>query len=105
MWREERVRTSANPLRELFDAAAKGYAIKLACQGCRRERIFPAAAVWRHFREKGFSEMLRDVPGKFRCRVCDRREPIMDLVHEDPNDASLALPEAHEWKRELSRRR
>src|SRR5688572_29425277 len=101
MWREEPVRTSVNPIRELFDAAAHGYAIRLVCRGCRRGRIFHAAAIWWHFRRKGLSELLRDVPGRFRCRECDRRDPVMDLVREEPNDVSLRLPANHEWKREL----
>ena len=105
MWREERVRNSVNPIRELFDAAAHGYAIKLACAGCRRERIFHAAAIWWHFRRKGFSERLRDIPRRFRCRSCDRRDPVMDLVRDAPTDTSLRLPPDQEWKRELSRRR
>jgi hypothetical protein len=105
MWREERVRTSVNPLREIFDAAAKAYSVKLTCRSCRRERILSAAAIWRRFRRKGYSELLREIPAKFRCRVCDRREPVMDLVHEEPNDTSLPLPTDQEWKRELGRLR
>lgn len=105
MWREGERRISANPVRELFDACAHGYAIRLTCRGCRRARIFPSAAVWHHFRRKGFSEWLREVPARFRCRVCDRKGPFMDLVHEGPNDVSLPLPSDSEWKRELRRRR
>ena len=105
MWRDGETRVSANPVRELFDACAHGYAIRLTCRSCRRARIFPSAAVWHHFRRKGFSEWLRDVPAKFRCRVCDRKAPYMDLVHEEPNDLSLPLPSNSDWKRELRRRR
>jgi hypothetical protein len=105
MWREKDLRQSANPVRELFDATAQGYAIKLSCPGCRRTRIFHAAAVWHHFRRKGFSERLRDVPKKFRCRICERRTPIMELVHEEPDDMSLPMPGELVWKHELRRRR
>lgn len=105
MWREQGIRTEVNPLRELFDATARGYAIKLTCRGCRRTRTFPAAAVWWHFRCRGFSERLRDVPGKFCCQSCDCRAPDMDVVHETPNDASLPMPAELVWKQELRRRR
>lgn len=104
-WRENEPRISANPVRDLFDATAQHYAIKLTCRGCRRSRIFPSAAIWWHFRKKGFSEWLRDVPGKFRCRVCERRAPGMDLVHEAANDTSLPMPSELVWKHELRRRR
>jgi len=104
-WRDEGPRISANPVRDLFDACAHGYAIKLTCRGCHRQRIFNPHAVWWHFRRKGYSEWLRDVPGKFRCRVCERRRPTMDLVHEEPNDPSLPMPNEDEWKRERRRRR
>ena len=105
MWRDGEPRLSANPVRDLFDACAHGYAIRLACRGCGRQRVFHSAAVWHHFRRKGFSEWLRDVPRRFRCRVCGRRAPVMALVHEPPNDDSLPMPSDHDWKRELRRRR
>lgn len=105
MWRDGEQRISANPVRDLFDACAHGYAIKFTCRGCRRIRIFPSAAVWHHFRRKGLSDRLRGVPGKFRCRVCERRSPVMALVHERPNDSSLPMPSDLDWKHELRRRR
>jgi hypothetical protein len=105
MWRDGGPRISANPVRDLFDATAHGYAIRLTCRGCRRARIFHAAAVWHLFERKGFADGLRDVPRRFRCRVCDRRGPVLELVHEEPNDSSLPMPSQTEWKRELRRRR
>ena len=104
-WRSNELRTSANPVRDLFDAVAHHYSIKLTCRGCRRARILPAAAVWWYFRKKDWSEWLREVPGKFRCRVCDRRGPSMDLVQDDANDFSLPMPSETDWKHELRRRR
>ncbi|HET9428272.1 MAG TPA: hypothetical protein VFO69_07930 [Allosphingosinicella sp.] len=98
-------RVSANPLRELFDAAAQGYTLKLSCRGCGRSRIFHAAAVWNHFDRKGWSPWLRDVPARFRCRVCDRRTPALVLGHDEPTDHHLPLPDRYRWKRELGRRR
>ena len=105
MGRDRAIRTEANPVRDLFDACAHGYALRLTCRGCRRARIFHSAAVWHHFRRKGFSEWLRDVPRKFRCRVCDRRGPSLELVGDEPDDRSLPMPSEQDWKRELRRRR
>jgi hypothetical protein len=105
MWRDNQPRISANPVRDLFDATTHHYAIKLRCRACHRSRILNAAAVWWHFRKKGYSEWLRDVPRKFRCRECQERGPEMDLVHQAANDHSLPLPSESDWKRELRRRR
>lgn len=104
MWLEEVPRTSANPVRELFDAALRGYAIKLTC-GCTKVSTLSSHAVWWHFRRRGYSERLRDVPAMFRCQVCRRRDPDMELVRSDDFDSTLPLPSEQEWKRELSRRR
>lgn len=102
---ETSLRTQANPVRDLFDATAHHYAIRFTCRGCRRVRIFPAAAVWWLFHRKGWTDWLRDVPKHFSCRVCERKVPVMDLVEEAPNDTSLPLPGETDWKRELRRRR
>ena len=99
------MRDLVNPVRDLFDAAAHHYALKLTCQGCRRQRIFAAAAVWWHFKRKGLADRLRDVPKRFRCKDCGRRGPSLDLVHEEPNDGSLPLPSDLDWKHELRGRR
>lgn len=99
------VRISANPVRQLFDAAAQGHNLKLTCRGCGRAAVFGAHAVWRHFRRKGWSEWLRDVAKRFRCRVCDRCGPHVTLVRDEPTNRSLPQPDKYEWKRELSRRR
>ena len=105
MWQDDDVRISANPVRQLFDAAAHGYTLRLACRGCRRSAMFSAHAVWWHFRRKGWPEWLRDVPRRFRCRDCGRRSPSLELVRAEPTDTSLPLPGKYDWKRELSRRR
>ena len=108
-WRESlaggEVRESANPVRELFDAAAQGYTLRLTCLGCRRVRVFHAAAVWRHFEQKGWSPWLRDVARHFRCRLCERRSPRLELGHDEPTETSLPMPDRIAWKRALSRRR
>ena len=99
------VRESANPVRELFDAAAQGYTLRFTCRGCGRARVFHSAAVWRLFDRKGWSPWLSDIASRFRCRVCGRRSPALALVHDEPTDTSLPLPDRYAWKRELSRRR
>jgi rubredoxin len=98
-------RDSANPVRELFDAAAQGYTLRFACRGCGRVRIFHAAAVWNRFDRKGWSPWLSNVPARFVCRVCGRRSPRLELGHDEPTDHSLPLPDRYVWKRELGRRR
>lgn len=99
------MRDLVNPVSDLFDAAAHHYALKFTCRGCRRQRIFAAAAVWWHFKRKGHPDRLRQVPQRFRCRACGRRGPTLDLVNEEANDTSLPLPSDQDWKRELRRRR
>jgi hypothetical protein len=99
------VRDMVNPIRELFDAAAHGYTLKLVCRGCARAQVFHAAAVWRHFQRKSWSPWLRDVGQHFRCRRCGRRGPRLELSHDEPTDTHLPLPDVYAWKRELSRRR
>lgn len=98
-------RQLVNPVRDLFDATAHHYAIKLTCRGCRRQRVFAAAALWWHFTRRSIPDWLREIPKKCRCRTCGKRGPHLDLVQEEPNDHSLPLPSEHEWKRELRRRR
>ena len=107
MWREQGPRTSAAPLRELFDAAARGYNLKLTCRGCGRCEIVNRFGVWWLFRQRGWHDWLGDVPRRFRCDTCGRKAPALDLVHENPTSDTLRVPaEAEaEWKREVRRRR
>jgi hypothetical protein len=105
MWREKGPRISANPLRELFDAAARGYNLKLTCGGCGRAEVLNRFAVWWLFQRKGWRDRLGDVPARFRCGSCSCKAPQLDLVHEEPTSDALAVPQEREWKRELRRRR
>jgi hypothetical protein len=105
MWREQGPRDSANPVRDVFDAAAHGYNLKLECGGCRRGQVLDAHAVWHLFQRKRWRDLLRDVPARFRCRGCGRKSPRLDLVHDDPTVTDLPMPSEAEWKRELRRRR
>jgi len=104
-WKNGGERDTANPVRDLYDAAAQHYALRFTCRGCRRQRVFVSAAVWWHFKRKGFTDWLRDVPKRFRCQDCGRRGPALDLVHEDATDTSLPLPTEQDWKHEQRRRR
>jgi hypothetical protein len=103
--RDDRVRDKVNPLKELFDAAAQGYAIRLTCRGCRRSRVLNAHAVWYLFERRRWLDGLRDVPRRFRCSDCGRKGPQVEPVHEEPNDTKLPMPHESDWKRELRRRR
>jgi hypothetical protein len=105
VWREQGRRDSPNPIRELFDAAAQGYNLQLKCRGCRRFEVLDAHAVWHLFQRKGWRDLLRDVPARFRCRNCGRKPPFLELVHEDTTCTDLPMPSEAEWKRELRRRR
>src|SRR5665213_3657160 len=105
MWRERGPRASANPLRELFDAAAQGYNLKLTCWACRRDAVLDAHAAWHLFRRKGWRDLLRDVPARFRCERCGHKPPRLDFVYEDATMTNLPMPTEVEWKRELRRRR
>jgi hypothetical protein len=99
------VRDKVNPLKELFDAAAQGYALRLVCRGCRRSRILNAHAVWYLFERRRWIDRLGDVPKRFRCADCGRKGPSVEPVHAEPDDHTLPLPPTSEWKRELRRRR
>jgi hypothetical protein len=105
-WRRPKgLRESANPVLNLWDAAAQHYDLRVTCWNCKRRAVFESAAVWLHFDRKGWSERLQHVPTKFRCRACGNRYPCLDLVNENPTDTSLPLPSDREWKREARRRR
>jgi hypothetical protein len=105
MWREKGPRISANPLRELFDAAARGYNLKLTCRSCGRVEVLNRFAVWGLFQRKGWREWLRDVSARFRCGRCGRKSPVLDLVYDEPTSTELPMPSESDWKRELRRRR
>jgi hypothetical protein len=104
MWRDV-ARDSVHPLRSLFDAAARGYAIKLACRGCRHEAVLDAHALWWHFRRHGENDRLARLARHCVCSACGRRAPSVDLVHEAATVRELPMPPLHEWKAELRRHR
>lgn len=98
-------RELANPIRDLFDAAVRHYAVKLTCTRCRHQRIFDPHALWYHFHRRGRPDWLPDVREKCRCTACGARRPTLDLVHELPTDETLPMPSETVWKQELRRRR
>jgi hypothetical protein len=102
---------SAYPLRDLFDAAVRGYSIKLTCRKCGHVRVLNAHALWWKFHKRGWPDWYRDVTRRGRCMPCfaERkrivRNPKLELVHEAPTGEPLPMPPLHEWKREIGRRR
>lgn len=102
---------SAYPLRDLFDAAVRHYAIKLTCIKCQRVTIYNPHALWWLFHRHGWADRFRDVQRRCVCVMCLHRRgikvryPKLDLVSEEPTDTSLPMPTELDWKRELRRRR
>lgn len=102
---------SANPLRDLFDAAARRRTVKLTCRRCRHTNSYPAAALWWLFRQKGWNGSFDDVARRSVCRLCLGRDgqrirnPRLPLTEESPLDWSLPMPSELDWKQELRRRR
>lgn len=101
----------ANPLRDLFDAAARRRTVRLTCRRCRHENSFPAASLWWHFRRHGWVSEFAEVQRRMVCRWCLKREglrirgPRLRLTEEAPLDRSLPMPTEQDWKRELQLRR
>ena len=104
MWRDA-ARDSVHPLRSLFDAAARGYAVRLACRRCRHDAVLDAHALWWHFHRNGKSDRLAQVARHCVCSACGRRGPALDLVRDAATDTSLPMPPLHRWKAELRRHR
>jgi hypothetical protein len=104
MWRDH-ARDSVHPLRSLFDAAARGYSVKLACRACRHAAVLDAHALWWHFHRHGRDGALRAVARHCKCSKCGRRGPLLDLVHDALTVTDLPMPPLHHWKAELRRHR
>ena len=101
------VRFTANPIREVFDAAAQGYNFRLTCCSCGHAETLNRFAIWWLFREKRWRDLITDVPERFRCGKCRGKRLDLFLVQEEPTTHALSVPAAaeQEWKRELRRRR
>lgn len=102
---------SPNPLRDLFDAAARHRAIKLTCRRCGHVRIFDPHALWWLFKRKGWNDRLSEIQARCWCYPCWRktgdrvRRPRLELVTDAPTGAPLPMPEERHWKQEMRRRR
>jgi hypothetical protein len=102
---------SAFPLRDLFDAAVRGRAVRLTCTRCRHGAVLSSHALWWLFHRKGWVDNFREVRRRCLCLACLHRrgvkvrDPDLELVDEPPTDTSLPTPSELDWKRELRRRR
>jgi hypothetical protein len=103
------VRTEVNPIRDVFDAAVRGYTIKLTCLSCQHVRIFDPHSLWWYFHSRGWNDRFPHVRRRAVCTTClprDRRkvrQPRLELVREEPTGERLPLPPEHEWKAMLRR--
>jgi hypothetical protein len=101
---------TAYPLRDLFDAAVRGKAVKLTCRRCRHTGIFNGHCLWWHFQRRGWSDRFADVQRRAICTLCwfrlgeKMRGPALKLVDEAAT-VDLPPPSELDWKRELRRRR
>lgn len=97
------MRTEAT-LRDVFDAAVRGYTIKLTCQSCRHARVFNAHALWWLFHRRGWNDRFPHLRRRAVCSAClggqgrKIRQPKLDLVYDDPTGTPLPMPPEHEWK-------
>jgi hypothetical protein len=102
---------SAYPLRDLFDAAVRGRAVRLTCTQCGHKAVLSSHALWWLFRRKGWVSTFREVRRRSLCILCLHRRgekirnPALELVDDAPTDASLPMPSELDWKREVRRRR
>jgi hypothetical protein len=102
---------SVYPLRDLFDMAVRGRAIRLTCTKCGHCSIVSSHALWWLFRRKGWVDTLREVRRRCLCIMCLHRrglkvrDPRLEPADEAPTDAGLPMPSELDWKREVRRRR
>jgi hypothetical protein len=102
---------TAYPLRDLFDAAARGRNVQLTCRACGHVAILSGMALWWLFQRRGWLDDFKDVRRRSVCTACLRgrrskvRDPALALVETAPTDARLPLPSAMDWKKEVRRRR
>ncbi|MCJ8157408.1 hypothetical protein [Sphingomonas sp. LaA6.9] len=99
---------SPNPMKDLFDAAARHKTLRFTCR-CGHSAIFDGHALWWRFEKKGWNDALRLVPFHMRCGKCralgrPKIPPRLELTDLD-NDTDLPMPSEEDWKRALRRRR
>jgi len=101
-------RELVNPIRDLFDAAVRHNTIKVSCK-CGNVGIFDPHALWYLFERRGWRDHLPEVRKRMRCLQClyakrPRTLATLDLCRDNPT-RQLRMPDIHEWKRQLRRRR
>jgi hypothetical protein len=102
---------TAYPLRDLYDAAARGRNVRLTCRACGHVAILSGIALWWHFQRRGWLDDFRDVRRRSVCAECLKRlrrkvrNPDLLLVEAAPTETRLPLPSQIEWKKEVRRRR
>lgn len=98
-----------HPLRDLLDAAVRGYTIRLTCHGCQHARVFDAHALWWYFNRRGWNDRFSHVRRRAVCTRClaaqrgKVRQPKLELVREDVTGEPLPMPPLREWKAMLRR--
>ena len=103
------MRTEVNPLCDLFDAAVRGYTVKLTCRACRHGRVFNARALWWLFHRNGWNDRYPHVRTRCVCGRCHARtgrkirQPQLELVYDEPTGELLPTPPEHEWKAMMRR--
>lgn len=102
---------TAYPLRDLFDAAARGRNVRLSCTACGHVATLSGMALWWLFQRRGWLDQFKDVQQRSVCTACWRRHrrkvgnPVLTLVETAVTDAKWPLPSEMEWKKEVRRRR
>ena len=64
---------TAFPLRDLFDVAARGRAVRLTCAKCRHGAVLSSHALWWLFHRKGWVDTFREVRRRCLCLMCLHR--------------------------------
>ena len=67
---------------DCFEAARRGYTIRLTCWACGHQSVLHAAALWWHVHKKGRPDTFRILRQNARCRPCEekRRQIITNPI-------------------------
>lgn len=96
------MRETANPIRDLFDAALQHAAIRVDCTACPNTAVFNAAGLWWHFHKRDWAASIRNSGDRIYCKPCRVRigckmRPRVSVTHE-PHTTWLDEPSKLEWK-------
>ena len=103
--------SGARPPHCLYEVSVLRYTVTLECNRCSHGRTFDAHALWWLSEKRGWNQVLRSVPERFRCELCEVqsrgaiRRPKLIVTDDDPIDESLRRPPMDEWKHAVRRRR